>query len=69
MKIDNDLSRIDIIFKREDSDKICMSISEKIDNRNLVEIERIIIYSINLHVPIREQVYVVLYQEYLKKYT
>ena len=34
LKIDNDLSRIDIIFKREDSDKICMSISEKIDNRN-----------------------------------
>lgn len=66
LNIDNDFSRLDIIFKRGDSNKTYMS--EKIDSGNLVEIEKSIINLINSYVPIREKVYVVLDQENITKY-
>lgn len=67
-KIDDNFSHINIIFKRRDSDINCIRIDEKIDNENLIEIENIILNLINLYVPIRENVYVVLDQENITKY-
>lgn len=67
-KINNTFSRIDIIFKRGDSDKVFMRVNEIIDSQNLFEIEKNIINLINLYVPIREKVYLVLDQENPRKY-
>lgn len=67
-RTDNKFSQVDVVLKRSDSDKIFTRVDEKIDSVNLVEIENSIINVINLHVPLRENVYAVLDQGKFTKY-
>ena len=58
-KTNNDFSYVDIIFKKSNSDKMYMRISEMVDDKNILEIEKHIINLINLYASIREPVYMV----------
>ena len=68
LKTDNTFSHIDITFKRGDCDKTYMRISEMVNRENIIEIEQNILNLINLYVPVREHVYIVLDQENPRKY-
>jgi len=67
-KTNENFSQVDIIFKRGNSDKIYMRINEIIDSKNMREIENTIINLINLYVPVREHVYIVLDHKNISQY-
>jgi hypothetical protein len=67
-KTNKNFSQVDIIFKRGNSDKIYMRINEIVDSKNMREIENTIINLINLYVPVREHVYIVLDHENINQY-
>jgi hypothetical protein len=67
-KTNKNFSQVDIIFKRGNSDKIYMRINEIIDSKNMREIENTIINLINLYVPVREHVYIVLDHKNISQY-